>query len=179
MLAEAMPDAAPDIFSSPKRLEHLVRGYTAAVGSTLFWMSDRFLEASGVIDRKETLEITDLPGIKRFIRETEPRATKYATMFYDMKKEADKIYSTVAKYKKSGRIDKAKQKITGNIGKLVAKPGLARVQSQITKINKAADALSINKRLSAAEKEQRKKALRRLKNSLQKKAVEKYGGVFD
>jgi hypothetical protein len=176
-LAEAMPDIAPDFMRSPKQLEHLVRGYTSSVGSIMFWMADRMMEQAGMIDKKETLQLSEFPVVKRFFRETDPRSTKYASYFYDMVNEADQVYKTVNKYMKSGRRDDAQEMIEENRELLGKRQGLNLIKRQISEINKTMDRIA-RSNLGPAIKDARNRKLQQQKNRLQKRAVEFYGEGF-
>jgi hypothetical protein len=176
-LAEAMPDIAPDFLRSPKQLEHLVRGYTSSVGSIMFWMADRMMEQAGMIDKKETLQLTEAPVIKRFFREHDPRSVKYSSYFYDMVNEADQIYKTVNKYMKYGRRDDARELIDDNRELLQKRKGLNRYKRQISEINRTMDKIARSS-LAPAIKDARNRKLQQQKNRLQKRAVEIYGEGF-
>jgi hypothetical protein len=177
-LAEAMPDIAPDFLRSPKQLEHLVRGYTSSVGSIMFWMADRMMEQAGMIDKKETLQLTEAPVIKRFFREHDPRSVKYSSYFYDMVNEADQIQKTINKYMKHGRVEKAREMQKENREILRKRTPLNKVKRQLSDLNKRMDRIAESKYRSPESKDQAIRRLQEQKNRLQKRAMQTYGEGF-
>ena len=177
-LAEAMPDIAPDFLRSPKQLEHLIYGYTSAVGSISLWMADRMMEEAGITEKKETLQLTEMPVIKRFFREHDPRSVKYASYFYDIVNEADKAYKTINKYKKHGRMDAAREIQEENQEVLRKRIPLNRVKQEISEINRRMDRIAQSKFRKPEDKDQAIRRLTQRKNDLYKRAMERYGEGF-
>jgi hypothetical protein len=144
----------------------------------MFWMADRMMEQAGMIDKKETLQLTEAPVIKRFFREHDPRSVKYSSYFYDMVNEADRIQKTINKYMKHGRVEKAREMQKENREILRKRTPLNKVKRQLSDLNKRMDRIAESKYRSPESKDQAIRRLQEQKNRLQKRAMQMYGEGF-
>ena len=136
------------------------------------------MEEAGITEKKETLQLTEMPVIKRFFREHDPRSVKYASYFYDIVNEADKAYKTINKYKKHGRMDAAREIQEENQEVLRKRIPLNRVKQEISEINRRMDRIAQSKFRKPEDKDQAIRRLTQRKNDLYKRAMERYGEGF-
>jgi N12 class adenine-specific DNA methylase/GGDEF domain-containing protein len=178
LLAEGMPDSAPAFLRSPKRLGHLLYGYTSAVSTYALMASDAILRKTGLAEEIPAGSVQDIPVLNRFVREDSPRSTKYSNEFYEMTVETAKIYSTIKEYRKRGRKEDADTMLRENLAKLRARPQLAAVQKRLQDINNRIRLVWSSRELTREEKQSRVDKLNAERNRLQKLAVERYGAAF-
>jgi hypothetical protein len=98
----------------PKRMEHLVRGYTGTFGMFLLGISDFFVRELGDFPDRPALSWNEYPGFARFIKKGEPRNTKYMTRFYDDYSEMQKLVRTINYYDKLGDMREVQKLINDN-----------------------------------------------------------------
>lgn len=88
--SDTMKQAGKATGLSPKRLEHLWRGYTGGLGGyvleTSDWLTRRLTDAP----EQPELSLRDYPLVGRFARGDSPaQSTKYITEFYDLMEDAE------------------------------------------------------------------------------------------
>lgn len=84
---------------SPKRLEHLWRGYTAGLGGYALAMSDWLVRRAQDEPWRPGMHLRDVPLVGRFARgDAPPRSTSYQTEFYRLKQRAEQIEGTIKEY---------------------------------------------------------------------------------
>lgn len=178
LIADGMPDSAPEFLRSPRRLEHLLYGYVSSISTYALMASDAVLRKTGDYPQSPAGSVQDLPVLNRFVRDEDPRSTKYSSEFYDMANEAAKVYATIKRYRQQGNIKLADELLAKNADKLAARPTLNQVQERLQEINNMTRLVWSSRTMEREEKQRRVDALTKEKNRLQKLAVERYGERF-
>jgi len=178
LIAEGMPDSAPEFLRSPRRMEHLLYGYVSSISTYALMASDAVLRKTGDYPQPPAGSVQDLPVLNRFVRDEDPRTTKYSSEFYDMANEAAKVYATIKRYRQQGNIKLADELLAKNADKLAARPTLNQVQERLQEINNMTRLVWSSRTMEREEKQRRVDALTKEKNRLQKLAVERYGERF-
>lgn len=178
LIADGMPDSAPEFLRSPRRLEHLLYGYVSSISTYALMASDAVLRKTGDYPQPPAGSVQDLPVLNRFVRDEDPRTTKYSSEFYDMANEAAKVYATIKRYRQQGNIKLADELLAKNADKLAARPTLNQVQERLQEINNMTRLVWSSRTMEREEKQRRVDALTKEKNRLQKLAVERYGERF-
>lgn len=154
---------------SPKKIEHLVKGYTGTLGGYVLSMSDIVARQMLGIEKAET-PISRYPVIKSFYGgDTPPGGTSYQTEFYNAINEANQAYGSYKAAAESQDSERLMRVLEDNKGKLSSRIALNRVQRQIGKLGNQAKAVN-NSKLSAAEKREKLEAITRQKNAIYQKA---------
>ncbi len=166
LMAEALPDFAPQWLRSPQRLEAMVRGYLGATGMYALQAADVLArEASGAPPRPAR-KLYDVPVVKRFMQDPNPRYTKYADQLYTMLDEANAIFRTIGRYREQGRTEEALELIEEHRGKLGARIRLDRIASRVRALNNQMQLVLYSQSMSPEEKRERLDQLTATKNAI-------------
>ncbi len=171
LMAEAAPDVAPEWMRSPKRLEHAIRGYFGTLGVYALSTSDTMVRARYGYPSRPAQKIYDKPVVRRFLRDPEPRYTKYADALYDMQQEANALFSTINRYHEQGLEEKAKELATDNRDKLAVRKTLNRLVAAIRKINNQQRMVMYSTKLTPEEKREKLDDLTKRKNELMRQVA--------
>lgn len=169
VVAEAMPDSAPDWLRSPKRLEAMTRGYFAALGTYMLGMSSLMVDTVMDNPEKPAQRLSDRPVLRRFLRPEVPHSTKYDRLLWESLNEADEIANAIRKYRDEGLGRKALGLKRTERDKLVVRKRLRKLGAQVRDINARMERV----RLSNASPESKRKRIDRLqeqKNKVTKRA---------
>lgn len=155
---------------SPKKLEHLLEGYTGTMGAYALEVADVVTRANNGEPAKAERAIPELPVVGSFYRGTQNRQSQYMTDFYDMVKEADEVYRTVKKYREEGRYADAKELIEANKKELASRKLLLKARRKLSDINNRIEVISQSD-LAPADKRERIDQLNRAKLDYAKQVV--------
>lgn len=151
---------------SPKKIEHVIKGYTGTIGSYVLGASDMVARQ---IMGKESADtpINRYPVIKAFYQGDRPKgSTKFADEFYDALDTANQAYGSYKRAMELGDNARIQELVEKEGAKLKSKSGLAKVQRAISKIGKAQKAINDSKELSGAQKRKKLDELQRQKNAV-------------
>jgi hypothetical protein len=154
-MAKGMPDWAPSWLRSPRRLEHALRGYFGTMGTYALSTADYGVRGAGLAPPAPERKLYDLPVVRRFWRDPNPRYTKYSDMMYELLDESNRVYRTINKYKKRGQIEEARALAIENKNLLQIRKGLNRLNTQVRKINEASRTIMYNQIMDPVEKRRR------------------------
>jgi len=162
---------------SPKRLEHVWKGYTGTMGAYVLSTTDMMLRAATGAPVKPSLRPRDIPVLKSFYRDTDnsASATAYGDKFYEMLKDSQEAYATFRHFQNTGRGEEAQEYRADKATELKSRRGLASIQRQLRALNKQIDIISRSKTMSAERKREKLEVLQRRKNELTSKGVNRYG----
>jgi len=90
-IAKAMPASAPDWAKSPKKLQHLFRGYLGSAGSLALEMSNEVYEMTGNAPDAPTKQTSQQYLIRDFYKGNTETPSKYLTRFYEMLDESGEV----------------------------------------------------------------------------------------
>lgn len=165
-LAKALPDFAPEWLRSPVRLQAAVRAYTGTLGMYVLNASDYVTRSMGGYPEAPAGSKYDLPVFGRFVRDPNPRSTKYSDQLYAMLEEANTLHSTINRYRREGQLQTAADLLEENRGKLAVRGRLNAIALQVRNVNNQIRLTQLSRSLSADEKKARIDALLERKNEL-------------
>jgi hypothetical protein len=158
----------------PKRMEHLVRGYTGTMGMFVLGMADAFTRNAFDFPERPDLSWNEFPGFARFIKKGEARNTKYMTRFYDHYNEMSKLVRTVNYYDKLGDFKAAQKLIRDNKAFYNLKKKFSSARKELSGINKDIRLVWLNSRMDGAEKKRRLEILYQRRNKIVRRVYDKY-----
>jgi hypothetical protein len=122
-----------EIGLSPAKIDHLIRGYTAELGTfTTGVASTMMTELAGKEPPAKNIE--NQLFFRSFL--TDPNTSKAATDFYDIMQNAQQAVNAVNRLKKEGRVEEIEALLSDEEQKklMAAAPSLRRIQDQMGKI---------------------------------------------
>ena len=179
VMAEAMPDFAPDSTRSPKRIEALVRGYLGTLGTYIMAAGDAAITPFYGDPERPAMRADRIPELGSFIRQQPYYSTKWITEFYDLKKEIETLHATYSAYRKSGDFEKAQEIVAQSGTELRLMKHMRRVGAQMAKINRAIRSIENSRTMSAEDKRTRIDSLYKIRANLAKKIVKSINRVLD
>lgn len=139
-----------EINLSPARIDHLIQGYFAELGTFSSGVAGNMVAAA---EGKESpaKNIEQMPGFKAFL--TNPNTSKAATDFYDLMHNSQESVNAFNRLKKEGRAEEAKEFISDEEHKkaIAAAPTLRKVQDQMSKLRSAINYYENNERSGSPE----------------------------
>ena len=177
-LVDLMPEAANATGMSPKRLEHLWRGYLGELGMYALGLSDIAVRALNDAPPRPSMRMDDVPLIKAFYRESPPRSTKFVTEFYELYREVDDIHRTIAAYEKQGLDERADALEEKNATKLDERKSLSREARRIADIRKEVEEIYRDREMSKDEKRKQIDELTAERNAIAETAVRESKPAF-
>jgi hypothetical protein len=97
---------------SPKKLEHIVTGYTGTIGAYVVCICDAIVRASGDYGAAPAIRADQIPVLKSIYQGSAPAKSSQAmTDFYQLLDEANQVYSTIRQYQKEGRMGDAQETV--------------------------------------------------------------------
>lgn len=154
---------------SPKKIEHLVNGYTGTLGGYVLGMADIVSRQMMGIEKPET-PISRYPVVKAFYGGDAPKSSTYFQQeFYDSLDAAQQAYGSYKRAMEEGDNERAKRLLEDNRDKLSVRLALGRIQRQVSALNRSATQVH-NSNLSAAEKREKLDDITRQKNALYQRA---------
>jgi hypothetical protein len=177
MMAEALPDWAPAWLRSPRRLEAAMRGYLGATGMYALQAGDAVTRTLAGAPPQPARNIYDMPVVRRFLQDPNPRYTKYSDQLYEFAGEANSILRTINRYREQGRTEEARALAESERGKLAARANLNRIATQVRAINNQIRLVMFNQTIDPEEKRERIDTLNARKNDLTAR-VERFVGLF-
>lgn len=158
---------------SPKKLEHLLIGYTGTMGSYVMAAADGLIRASRP-GESASWRADEIPLVKAVYRGTGPaKSTQHMEEFYRMLNEVNQLKRTVDQYRSEGLTNKANELLDEQGGILRSRSSLSRTQQQIRVLRNRIELLQRDRVLSAEEKRRRIDELLSRRNDLVYQAVNK------
>ncbi len=156
---------------SPKKMEHLLVGYTGTIGGYVMAAADGLIRARQP-GESASWRADEIPLVKAVYRGTGPaKSTQHMEQFYQMLNEVNRLKRTVDQYWGEGEDDKADELLEEQGGILKARRSLSRTQQQLRVLRNRIELLQRDRTLSAEEKRQRIDKLLASRNELVYKAV--------
>ncbi|TMP48731.1 LPD38 domain-containing protein [Pseudoalteromonas sp. S1688] len=151
---------------SPKKVEHLIKGYTGTIGGYVLGASD--IVARQIMG-KETADtpVSRYPVIKAFYQGSGPKgSTKFANDFYESLEAANQAYGSYKRAMEEGDTSRQQALIEVEGDKLRSRIALGRVQRAASKLGKMARAVNDNPNLTGEQKRKQLDDIQRQKNAL-------------
>ena len=162
---EFLKDLGRELNISPKKVEHIVRGHTAAFGLMFMTVTDAFYRAMTDTPSRPAMRIEDIPGAGRFVRGEESR-TKYATRYYEFAKEVDELAMTISNYKNIGDLKMARQVAKENTDLLQHKRYINKTKLLLSAIRKEEKKVWSSNSLTPEQKKEKLRELFKKKNKV-------------
>lgn len=158
---------------SPKKLEHLLIGYTGTIGSYVMAAADGLIRA-GTPGESASWRADEIPLVKAVYRGSGPaKSTQHMEEFYRMLNEVNQLKRTVDQYRSEGLTDKARELLEEQGGILKSRRSLSRTQQQVRVVRNKIELIQRDRTLSAEEKRRRIDELLARRNDLVYQAVNK------
>ncbi|WP_447722970.1 LPD38 domain-containing protein [Edwardsiella tarda] len=165
---------------SPKKIDHLITGYTGTLGAYVLGAMDIVLRGMGDYGERPALRVDELPVIKSFLRgSAAPKSTQYSDDFYRMMQQANQVYGTVQRWKRERRLQDSRELQREQRHILASRPRLNRTQQQVRQLNSQIQMIQLHTRLSAEEKRQRIDKLLARRNHIVQQAVKRMNRWFE
>lgn len=156
---------------SPKKLEHLLIGYTGTIGGYVMATADGLIRAAQP-GESASWRADEIPLVKAVYRGTGPaKSTQHMEEFYRMLNEVNQLKRTVDQYRSEGLTDKANELLEEQGGILKSRRSLSRTQQQVRVVRNKIELIQRDRILSADEKRRRIDELMARRNDLVYQAV--------
>lgn len=164
---------------SPKKLEHLLIGYTGTIGSYVMATADGLIRASRP-GESASWRADEIPLVKAVYRGTGPaKSTQHMEEFYRMLNEVNQLKRTVDQYRSEGLTDKANELLEEQGGILKSRRSLSRTQQQVRVVRNKIELIQRDRTLTAEEKRRRIDEMLARRNDLVYQAVNKNKSSWD
>ncbi|WP_429169028.1 LPD38 domain-containing protein [Aeromonas rivipollensis] len=156
---------------SPKKLEHLLIGYTGTMGSYVMAAADGLIRASSP-GESASWRADEIPLVKAVYRGSGPaKSTQHMEEFYRMLNEVNQLKRTVDQYRSEGLTDKANELLKEQGGILKSRRSLSQTQQQVRVVRNKIELIQRDRTMSADEKRRRIDGLLSRRNDLVYQAV--------
>ncbi|WP_422465819.1 LPD38 domain-containing protein [Endozoicomonas sp. ALC013] len=177
-LVQLLPEGAPDWMRSPKKLEHLLKGYFGSLGGYVLMATDALTHAVTDAAEKPTRNKHEYPVLGSFIRDGVSSNNRYTIELHDMTVDVMEIANTIKRYKESGEDKQAKDLEQTAAGKLKNKAGLNKASREISKLRKEIRRVMEDRLMDRQTKRERIDSLNWKINQLSASTVKKYQQPF-
>ncbi|WP_219622247.1 LPD38 domain-containing protein [Endozoicomonas acroporae] len=177
-LAQLLPEGAPDWMRSPKKLEHLLKGYFGSLGTYVLMATDVMTRETTGAGELPSLRKRDIPLVGSFVQDDVAGSNRYTDEFHDMHKDVTEIAASIKRYQESSESERAKELELSAAEKLRNKKGLQKASRQISKLRKEVRKVMEDKLMSSDTKRQRVDVLNRKINQTSTDAVKRYQQPF-
>lgn len=137
---------------SPVRIEHFIRGFTGTLGLYMLAAGDAAARAMNVAPSRPEMRADEMEIVRSFIAQDPARGTKWVERFYDVRDQADDVFSSIRKRESMGKKESANKLLEENRALLGARPGLNKTADALAKISKAMGEVRRSDTLSPAQK---------------------------
>ncbi|BBS17658.1 LPD38 domain-containing protein [Aeromonas caviae] len=156
---------------SPKKLEHLLIGYTGTIGSYVMAAADGLIRA-GTPGESASWRADEIPLVKAVYRGSGPaKSTQHMEEFYRMLNEVNQLKRTVDQYRSEGLTDKANELLEEQGGILKSRRSLSRTQQQVRVVRNRIELIQRDRTMTAEEKRRRIDEMLARRNDLVYQAV--------
>lgn len=97
---------------SPQRVEHLARGYFGWLGTQALNVSDHLARPLSGLPENPRRDLSRLDNwfvVGDFVKEADPRSSKYIQRFYDEQREVNQIYAAYSQARELGDLERARE----------------------------------------------------------------------
>lgn len=175
--ASLMPDWAPEWSRSPQRLEAALRGYTGSLGMYVLGVGDAMTRTAFGYPDEPSRKLTDMPVVKRFWADPNPRHTKYSDQLYKWMNEANAANSTINRLLREQRLDEAMALREQYKDKLMARVRLNKIGTNVRNINENIRRIQLNRSMEPGVKRERIDQMVERKN-LQLRQIAQFSDMF-
>lgn len=161
---------------SPKKLEHIVTGYTGTIGAYVVGICDAIVRASGDYGAAPAIRADQIPVLKSIYQGSAPAKSSQAmTDFYQLLDESNQVYSTIRQYQKEGRMGDAREMLEENRNKLAGRKTMTNAQKQFRQIRNEMELIQRDRNLNSDQKRERIDRLLSKRNNFAAKLIKRFG----
>jgi hypothetical protein len=138
---------------SPKRIEHLARGYFGWLGTQALNASDWALRDAMDLPANPRRDLTDVDNtflLGDFLKDARGSSDKYVNRFYRAQDQIDQTYAAYSLAKKTG--DEERERELEQSRDLALRPTYAAANKRMSKLNQQIKAIANDREMSAREK---------------------------
>jgi conjugative element/phage-associated large polyvalent protein/ADP-ribosyltransferase-like protein len=153
--------------AAPVKVDHILNGYFGALGGYLLSLIDAGVSAGkGDGPPKPASKLTDMPILGQILKDQHNIGSEDVDRVYELKQEADSLYSAVKKLRTEGNTEGAKKLQTENRNVIVLRPRLEAMAKGLSTVRKQQQQIMASHTMSPEEKETRLDQLRRRQLSI-------------
>lgn len=172
-LAKLLPE---NLQLSPKRLEHLFKGYLGTLGMYSMTVSDALVrKMTGEVAPRKSIGEDALSRIALF-RPMTPHGTQQIADLYDLRTNLDSIWKTLLEYRREGRKEDFQNLMERERPRLRHRKYVSAVTDRLNQLRKKMEAIQRDKNLTPTQKRDEIVKLREQRNELASKAEAKLKG---
>lgn len=167
-------DLDPDFLEwvkSPVRVEHMIRGYFATLGTMTAFTADMLGRTTRVYQSKQFVPEDYSAGL---MKDDSTANSRYVSQFYELAAEIDRFSYTINAMQRNGDTEGAKDYLEENINLAKAKPAVARIKRTMTQLRHLRTATNNSDKLTAEQKYEKNKAYTKKRNELARELITKY-----
>ena len=156
--------------ASPKRIDHIIKGYTGSMGISLLSATDAVIHMlQGTT--MPAMNQRDYPVLGWFARGDDPAQTRYGDEFYRLMGRANQAYRTI---RDENTDDERRREIASEYQpELRARRMLSSASKRLSKLRKQRDAIYLDDSMSPTEKRERLNNIQSLMNEIQRRSVDR------
>jgi len=172
-MAAGDTDLAEWLGLSPKRLQHLWKGYTGTLGAYVLKAADMAVRAASDNPTKTPIGLPDMPLIGAIFKGDRVKSSQFVTDFYDTLGDLEEISTTIKALAKTDRqgLDAARELHGDNKKRLRALPALLKTQKTLRNLRKEREAV-LRSDYSPEIKQQRSQLIQRRMNRVAQRVME-------
>ncbi len=173
-----IPEGAPDWMRSPKKLEHLLKGYFNSFATGTLAVTDAVTRHMTGAGEKPAWTKQDYPVVGSFFGDRIKGSSRYTNELYEMNKDINQIAATIKGYQEIGEKGRAEALEQSAATKLKNKAGLNKASREISKLRKEVRKVMENRLMDRDAKREKLDSLNRKINQLSATAVKRYQQPF-
>lgn len=175
-IANAMPEAAPDMLRSPLRLQHLIRGYTSSIGLYALQLADGLTRATGMAPPAPASRFgsgigSALAHIGNVEIPATDRRNRYIDEVYSAQNDADAAAKTIRDYIKQGNLDDAREVMQNNKTALQYRNELHSISGKLGQLRTLEQQVTMSPSLTPAEKRSKLDDINRMRTRMLDRAA--------
>jgi hypothetical protein len=159
---------------SPKRIDHLIRGYGGTLASYVLAMADGIASGAAAATSKDEFkynEFDDLSLVRAFVQNDEVGSSYFRQEYYDMLKEVNAVYGQYKIANEEQDLETAQEIMKNGAIQLKFRPMFNKVQAQMNKLNNKTNLTWRNESIPLSQREKILDDLSRQKNALAKRII--------
>ncbi len=177
VVANAMPDSAPEKLRSPKMVDHIIKGYTGPMGMWAMEKIDQLWEMTGNAPDSPKKKLGERDVIRNLYRGDLKTPSRHVQRFYRMMETSGRI-SADLKNAKENNIDKWISLQVSNVDKIGARSELNRYDTQMRKLNKRYNDILKSETITPESKTEELQLITAQRNRLAAEASELFWWAF-
>lgn len=162
---------------SPKKIEHIVRGYAGTLGAYALGTADLVGNSVATLTGSGDFKINefdDISLVRAFIKNGEVGGTYYGEQFYDTLQEINGLYKQYQNAVQERDSETAKDIMTQNKDKIRFRSMFNKAQAQLNKLNHQRNVIWKNEGIPLAERERKIDQINLQKNAIYRRIILQY-----